>query len=280
MPELASKDRYIIAARVEGYIGNHQGAVDLLTEALDAEPGDPRLLRFRGHRRISIRDLDGAIEDLEAAAAQIDQIEDEYELYQKDVEPDGMRLIVGKEALHDHHPKVADVQGTPDADKYMTNLHASIWYHLGVAQYLSGQFEAALPSFAKTYAVAMHYESKVASLDWQYMLNRRLGRPDDAAPLLDEFATLADEYDEQGVGYDERMRLYSGELSPDEMRTRLGDNPMLLATAGYGLGNWHLYNGDPDTADTVFRDVLNTGAKYAFGYMAAEADLARQLPRP
>lgn len=275
MPTLSSNARYIIAARVEGYIGNHQGAVDLLSEALETEPGDVRLLRFRGHRRISIRDFAGAITDLEEAAAKLDTTDDEYELYQRDVEPEGMRLIVGKEALFDHHPRVADVKGTPEADRYMTNLHTSVWYHLGVARYLSGQLAECVADFERAYATSLHYEGKVASLDWQYMALRRLGRDDEATARLTEFATLADEYDEQGIGYDERMRLYSGELAPDELRQRIADEPMLLATVGYGLGNWYLYSGQPDEARHVFGDVIATGAKYAFAYMAAEIELAR-----
>lgn len=274
MPELSLPARYIIAARVEGYINNHEGAVALLTEALEQFPGDIRLLRFRGHRRISIRDYAGAIADLTEAAALIPSTPDEYELYQKDVEPDGMRLIVGKEAALDHHPKVADIQGTPAAAPYMTTLHTAIWYHLGVAQYLTGQLEETAETFAKAYATAHHYEGKVASLDWQYMALRRLGRDEEAATKLDEFAALADEYDPQGEGYDDRMRLYRGELMPEDLRSKISDRPLLLATIGYGLGNWYLYNGRPDEAQAVFRDVIATGAKYAFAYMAAERELA------
>lgn len=274
MPTVSTQARYIIAARVEGYIGNHVGSVALLTEALDQFPGDIRLLRHRGHRRISLRDFTGAIDDLVAAAALLDTTDDEFELYQKDVEPDGMRLIVGKEPLLDHHPKVADLRGTPAAEPYMTNLHTSVWYHLGVAQYLSGQLDDAVDTFARAYGTALHYEGKVASLDWQYMALRRLGRDAEAAGLLDEFASLADEYDEAGIGYDDRMRLYRGEIGPDELRVRISDHPMLVATVGYGLGNWYLYNGRADEAHEVFRDVIATGAKYAFAYMAAEAELA------
>ena len=274
MPELSLPARYIIAARVEGYINNHEASVALLSEALEQFPGDIRLLRFRGHRRISIRDYAGAIADLTEAAALIPETPDEYELYQKDVEPDGMRLIVGKEAALDHHPRVADIEGTPAAEPYMTTLHTAIWYHLGVAQYLTGDLAGTAETFAKAYATAMHYEGKVASLDWQYMALRRLGRDAEAATKLDEFATLADEWDKQGEGYDDRMRLYTGELSPDDLRAKISDRPLLLATVGYGLGNWYLYNGQPDTATAVFRDVIATGAKYAFAYMAAERELA------
>ena len=274
MPELSLPARYIIAARVEGYINNHEASVALLSEALEQFPGDIRLLRFRGHRRISIRDYAGAIADLTEAAALIPETPDEYELYQKDVEPDGMRLIVGKEARYDHHPRVADLEGTPAAEPYMTTLHTAVWYHLGVAQYLTGDLEGTAETFAKAYATARHYEGKVASLDWQYMALRRLGRDDEATTKLDEFATLADEYHQQGEGYDDRMRMYRGELSPDDLRAKVSERPLLLATVGYGLGNWYLYNGQPDTATAVFNDVIATGAKYAFAYMAAERELA------
>lgn len=274
MPELSLPARYIIAARVEGYIGNHAASVALLSEALEQFPGDIRLLRHRGHRRISIRDFAGAIADLTEAAALLPSTPDEYELYQKDVEPDGMRLIVGKEPALDHHPRVADIQGTPAAEPYMTTLHTAVWYHLGVAQYLTGDLAAAADAFAKAYDTALHYEGKVASLDWQYMALRRLGRDAEAATKLDEFATLADEYDPQGEGYDDRMRLYRGELTPEDLRSKISDRPLLLATIGYGLGNWYLYNGDREQAFAVFRDVIATGAKYAFAYMAAERELA------
>src|SRR5690625_3369246 len=111
-------DRYIIAARLKGYLGKHDDAVALLTQALEDDPGNTRLLRFRGHRRISVRDFDGAIADLRQAAAQLDGVPDEYELYQRDVEPDAIRLIVGDPVERDHHPRVADIHGTPEAEQY------------------------------------------------------------------------------------------------------------------------------------------------------------------
>ena len=50
---------------------------------------------------------------------------------------------------------------------------------------------------------------------------------------------------------------------------------MSFATQGYGVGNWYLYNGKLDQAKTVFRRVLAGSYWPAFGYIAAEADLAR-----
>ena len=267
-------DRYIIAARLKGYLNKHEDAVALLTEALEADPGNVRLLRFRGHRRISVRDFDGAIADLREAAARLSEVPDEYELYQKDVEPDAIRLVVGDPVERDHHPAVAAIEGTPEAEQYMTTLHTAVWYHLAVALYVSGRLTEAVEAFAEAFATARHYEGKVASLDWSYMALRRLGRDEEAEAILPRFTALVDEYDAQGIGYHDRLQLYTGQITPEELSLRISDNPLLLATVGYGLGNWYLYNGRPEEARAAFDGVLATGARHAFAYIAVEAELA------
>ena len=47
-------------------------------------------------------------------------------------------------------------------------------------------------------------------------------------------------------------------------------------TVGYGLGNWHFYNGNRTKAEEYFRKI--TTGKYwpAFGFIAAEVELARK----
>jgi hypothetical protein len=49
-----------------------------------------------------------------------------------------------------------------------------------------------------------------------------------------------------------------------------------VATQGYGVANWYLYNGDEARAHEIFRRILQTANWAAFGYIAAEAELARQ----
>lgn len=276
MPTPSVQDRHIIAARLKGYLNKPHDAIELLTTALEQDPESTRLLRFRGHRRISVRDFDGAIADLTTAAAQLPDVPDELELYQKDVEPDAIALILGATDIQDHHPSVESLAGSPDADRYMTTLHSAVWYHLGVALYLDGQLGAALEPFQKAYETARHYESKVASLDWSHMILRRLGRDDEAKELLSTFAGLVDEYDEQAAGYHERMELYSGRRTGDELREAILNDPIQLATVGYGLGNWYLYHGQPEKAEAVFDEVLSAGARYAFAYLAVESERERR----
>lgn len=276
MPTPSDQDRHIIAARLKGYLNKPHDAIALLTAALEKDPENTRLLRFRGHRLISVRDFEQAIADLDTAASHLPGVPDEFELYQKDVEPDAISLILGASDIQDHHPSVASLEDTPEAERYMTTLHSAVWYHLGVALYLDGQLTLALAPFQKAYETARHYESKVASLDWSYMILRRLGRNEEAEQLLGTFAGLVDEYDEQAAGYHERMELYSGRRSGDELREAIMADPIQVATLGYGLGNWYLYNGERDKAEAVFDEVLTSGARYAFAYLAAQSDRERR----
>jgi hypothetical protein len=48
-----------------------------------------------------------------------------------------------------------------------------------------------------------------------------------------------------------------------------------LATYGYGVANWHLYSGEPGRAREIFEKVVAGPQWNAFGYIAAEVELAR-----
>lgn len=264
--------RYIIAARLKGYLNKHAESVALLTEALEQEPGDVRLLRFRGHRRISVRDYRGAIEDLTQAAAKLDTVEDEYEMYQPEVEKDVVSLILGKpEDVRPQHLRDADAE---TLKRYNTTLHTSVWYHLGVARYLDGDFEGCLDSFRNAEKSSKHQEGTVASQDWQYMALRRLGRDAEAGQVLDRFRQIALVDEPHLVGYEGRMRLYTGEITPDELWAMCDGNDLKTVTQGYGLGNWHYHNGDTAKAREVFDGVLKTNVTHAFAYLAVVSEYA------
>ncbi len=264
--------RYIIAARLKGYLNKHAESVALLTEALDQEPGDVRLLRFRGHRRISIRDYKGAIEDLQEAAAKLADTPDEHEMYQPEVEKDVISLILGRpEEVRPQHLQTGDVE---TLKRYNTTLHTSVWYHLGVAQYLDGDLEGCLTSFFNAETSSKHQEGTVASQDWQYMALRRLGRDAEAEKVLDRFRQIALVDEDHLVGYEGRMRLYTGEITPDELWAMCDGNDLKTVTQGYGLGNWHYYNGDTAKAREVFDGVLKTGVTHAFAYLAVTSEYA------
>lgn len=277
MASVPLTDRYIMAARLKGYLNKHADAVALLTEALEAEPGNVRLLRFRGHRRISTGDYTGAVADLTVAAEGLADVEDEYEMYQPEVEKDVVSLVLGRpEDVRPQHLGERQAAENPaELGRYNTTLHTSVWYHLGVAQYLLGDFEACLPSFREAERSSRHQEGTVASQDWQYMALRRLGRPVEAEEVLDRFRHIDLVDEDHYVGYESRMRLYTGELTADQLWQMVAGDDLRTATQGYGLGNWYYYHGDIEKARETFDAVLRTGVAHAFAYLAVQAEFSR-----
>ncbi|MGB4138147.1 MAG: tetratricopeptide repeat protein [Microbacterium sp.] len=272
MPVPSEIDRYIIAARLKGYLDEHDESVALLTEAIEKHPDDVRLRRFRGHRRISIRDFDGAVDDFRRAVQGLESIEDGYELYQHEVEKDVTSLLLDRdEEVRAQFLPMSAADGAESI--YSTTFRAAVWYHLGVALYLRGDVEECLEVFERSFQESHHAEGWVASLDWLYMALRRLGRTDEADDVLERFRRLT-EVDESDPGYTERMRLYAGERTPEQIIGVDSSRSLVNATQLYGVGNWLLYNGRRDEAHDVFRQVLDTQARYAFAYIAAEAELA------
>lgn len=229
------------------YLWRYREAVDIFTQGIEAHPQDARLLRHRGHRYITLRQFDKAIADLEEAAKLIRGTDDE-------VEPDGA-------------PNAA---GIPTS-----TLHTNIWYHLGLAYYLTGDFESALRAYEKCLAAAKNNDMKVATLDWMYMTLRRLGKEDEADELIDEITPELKII--ENFSYHRRILMYRGLVEPEELLSselsQLSD--LDLATQGYGVANWYRVEGEAEKANDILNQVIRGRHWSAFGYIAAEADLAR-----
>ncbi len=237
-------DALIWVGRRLAYLGRYRDAIDIYTQGIAKHPEDARLYRHRGHRYITVREFDNAIADLARAAELVRGRPDE-------VEPDGQ----------------------PNAFNIPTStLQSNIWYHLALAHYLKHDFDAALPAWLEGMKVSNNEDMKVATSDWLYMTYRRLGRDADAARVLEPIT--ADMNILENTAYHRRLLMYKGEIAPDSLLNMDTADPVQVATYGYGVGNWYLVNGDRDRAEQVFRRILEGPNWAAFGYIAAEADLA------
>ncbi|MGH7539363.1 MAG: tetratricopeptide repeat protein, partial [Gemmatimonadota bacterium] len=229
-------DAIIWLGRRLAYLGQYREAIDVYGEGIENHPEEPRLYRHRGHRLITTRRLDRAVEDLERAAALIEGTEDE-------VEPDGL----------------PNARGIPTS-----TLHSNVWYHLGLARYLQGDFEGALEAYRRCLDVSRNPDMLVATANWLYMTLRRLGRDAEAARVLEPITADLDVIENDS--YHRLLLLYRGDATPESLwedeSEALGN-----ATVGYGVGNWHLYNGRTDEAEGAFRRVLETREWAAFGYL-------------
>lgn len=237
-------DALIWLGRRTAYLSRYREAIEVYTEGIAKHPEDPRMYRHRGHRFISTRLFDRAIADLQHASELIAGRDDE-------IEPDGQ----------------PNSRNTPTS-----TLHSNIWYHLGLARYLQGDFEGALDAYRRCMEVSRNPDMLVATSHWLYMTLRRLGADAEATAVLEPIHADLDVIENQS--YHRLLLMYKGELEPDSLWGSEGD-ALGNATVGYGIGNWHLYNGRPEEGLEIFRRVLDTGQWAAFGYLAAEAELSR-----
>lgn len=146
-----------------------------------------------------------------------------------------------------------------------------IWYHLGIVQYLRGDFAAAADSFAKAQPIAPDAGELAGSTDWLWMSLSRAGRGGDAKAMLDRRP------DNKPVtnAYTRRLQLYRGEIGPDAVLTPADTEDVQVATLAYGLGNWYLVRGDKVQARKWFERAIESGGWPAFGFIVSEAELQR-----
>lgn len=150
-----------------------------------------------------------------------------------------------------------------------------IWYHLGLARWLRGNFAGALEAYRRCYALPLDDEKRVAIADWLYMTLRRLGKEAEANTVLADIHAGMEQG--ENTHYLARLLLYKQERTEEELRQQAEVGGIQAATVGFGLGCWHLYNGRPDEARAYFEAVVRGSNWPAFGFIAAEVDLARGL---
>ncbi len=238
-------DKLIWYGRRTGYLGRYRDAIAIITEGVKKHPQDARMLRHRGHRYISIREFDKAIADLERATQLIEGTENE-------IEPDG----------------IPNARNMP-----ISTLHGNIWYHLGLAYYLEHDWENALRAYRKCREVDTNNDNLVSSGHWLYMILHRMGRGGEAAELLGPITADMDIVENDA--YHQLCLFYKGEMKLQELQAN--------GTAGssdavsYGIANWLYYSGREETGLNMFKIIMEEGQWNAFGYIAAEVDLAKSF---
>ena len=238
-------DALIWLGRRTAYLGRFREAIDIYSRGIRTHARDARFFRHRGHRYITVRAFDRAIADLERAASLIAGRVDE-------IEPDG----------------IPNARNTPTS-----TLQSNIWYHLGLAHYLRGDFARALTAYRSCMEVSRNPDMLVATSHWLYMTLRRLGRAAEAAQVLEPIRHDLDVIENHA--YHRLLLMYKGELAADALLPTSSSAALDDVTTAYGVGNWYLYNGDAARAHEIFQRIVAAGNWPAFGSIAAEAEVAR-----
>jgi tetratricopeptide (TPR) repeat protein len=236
------RDAAIWHARRLGYLGRYRDAVAVLTAALARHPGDPFLLRHRGHRWLTLREFAAARADLRAAA-------DACRTTPDATEPDG--------------------QPTPGRPPH-SSLHYNVHYHLGLACFLLGDFAAAECAWLDCLAVVDDDESRVAVTHWLWCARMRAGDPAGAFAVVAPIHAGMDVV--ENVAYLNLCLLYRGDRAPVDLAPRAGSSGSALA---FGLAHHALVTGDRARARAELAALAASPGWSAFGVIAAEAELAR-----
>jgi tetratricopeptide (TPR) repeat protein len=239
-------DSIIWYGRRLAYLGRIREAIDVYSRGIAMYPDNPWLYRHRGHRYLSVREVDRAAADLERAT----------------------QLVRGK-------PDEVEPDGQPNArDMPIGTLHSNIAYHLGLAYYIRRDFARAIDVYRRELDDARNDDRRVSTAHWLYMSLRRLGRDREAADVLAPITRQMNVIENDT--YHRLLLMYKGILPPDSVLVvgPTGEMSVTDATAAYGVGNWHFYNGRRAEAERVYRRILAGGQWGAFGYITAEAELA------
>ncbi len=237
-------DALIWVGRRTAYLGRYREAIELFSDGIARHPADARLYRHRGHRYLTVREIDRSIADFEKAATLIAAEPDQ-------VEPDGL----------------------PNARNIPTGtLHSNVYYHLALGYYLKGDFGSAAENWKRARDAVSNADNLVAASHWLYLSLRRAGRSAEAAAVL--LPITADLDVIENGEYHQLLLMYQGERTPDEVLAAAGADSGGSALR-YGVGAWYLVNGRREEAAELWTAMLEGPDWPAFGYLAAEAEMAR-----
>jgi len=236
----------IWAGRRLGYLARYDEAIDLYTRGIELYPDEPRLYRHRGHRFLTLRQFYRAVSDLETAA----------------------RLMSGK-------PDRIEPDGLPNERGIPTStLQSNVWYHLGLAHYLQGDFAAARVAYRNGLRVSRNPDMLSAMVYWTYLNLLRLGNLAEAASVLLRVGPDMDIIENHD--YHRLLMVFQGRQDAEELWAEARTSGSLsLATVGYGVGTRRLLQGDVQGATQIYDEVLEEGQPSSFGFIAAEVEVAR-----
>jgi len=229
------------------YLGRYREAIDVYTDALDAHPKSYKLLRHRGHRYLTVRELELASADLRIASRLTRKVPDQ-------IEPDGA-------------PNAA---GIP-----RSTTRSNIEYHLGLALYLQERYDEAYAAYERClFFSQVNDDMLVATTYWTVLTLWRLDRQAEADRLLERIHGGMDVIENDT--YWQLLLLYKGDRSELELLTDLRAGNSADASLGYGLAAWNFAKGRTREGLALCQEVVAESPWAYFGHLAAEAELARR----
>jgi len=230
-----------------GYLNEYPQAMSIYTRGLHLHPKSPEIYRHRGHRYISIRRFEEAVSDL-TLAAELARGRD------VEIEPDGIPNKLNKP---------------------LSSLQFNIWYHLGLAYFLQGQYEDAARAYESCMIYSTNDDLLAATTDWFYWTAIRMGDTTMANELLVPITENMEIIENNA--YHKRLLMYKGLIQPEAVMpldTAGVKDEHIFVTQGYGVANYLKLTGRNEEARIILDRILETDSWPSFGFIAAESDKA------
>ena len=248
-------------------LADEKGAVAAARKNLAADPQSPDLLLKLAQAQISVWEDKEAVDTL-TRALRISPRSAEFYTER------GHREL----PLRDFARARADLTQAAALDP--KNMAA--YYHLGLAHYFLGEFPQAAGAFRQAVETAPNTDERINSTNWLYAALRRAKRTDEAKKALEAIPPEMTNTEPHTKFYLNLVRFFQGRMSeadalPPEPAAGNTDTEVELPfdTVAYGIGNWHLYNGEPAKAEEYFRRVLKGHVWITWGFIGSETELQK-----
>lgn len=239
-------ENIIWLGRRTAYLGQYREAIGIFSEGVEKHPEGPRMYRHRGHRYLTLRLFDQAAEDFEKATELMQDMDDQ-------IEPDGL---------------------PNELNQPTSTLKSNVFYHYGLVEYLRENYDAAINLYEQALNLDLTNDMRIATLYWYYMALKRNGNDELAGDAIEDINPEIEIIENDA--YLNLLLVFKGVFDADRF-IESGDDPLQNVTIGYGIGNWHYINGRQDRAYEIWQEIYDEGNWPAFGYIAAEAELARTV---
>ena len=241
-----NSDNLIWIGRRHAYLGNYESAIKYFSQGISTYPLDARFYRHRGHRLITNRCFERAINDLKKAANLSNNKSNE-------IEPDGL----------------------PNALNIPTStLKGNIYYHLGLAYYFESQLKDAMLAFEKCIELSKNNDSFVAAANWLYIIYYQLNMINKADKLLtkiDNQMNLIENHSYLSI-----LNFYKNSTSQFDIEKKIFKEESLNnITVAFGLGNFYLLKGETEKAYKIYNLITNSNQWSSFAYIGAEVMLKK-----
>ena len=241
-----NSDNLIWIGRRHAYLGNYESAIKYFSQGISTYPLDARFYRHRGHRLITNRCFERAINDLKKAAS-----------------------------LSNNKPNEIEPDGLPNALNIPTStLKGNIYYHLGLAYYFESQLKDAMLAFEKCIELSKNNDSFVAAANWLYIIYYQLNMINKADKLLtkiDNQMNLIENHSYLSI-----LNFYKNSTSQFDIEKKIFKEESLNnITVAFGLGNFYLLKGETEKAYKIYNLITNSNQWSSFAYIGAEVVLKK-----